>query len=289
MRTEQEMMALILRVAAQDERVRAVALNGSRANPKAPKDLFQDYDVVYIVREMASFLADPGWVDVFGERIIMQMPDAMASVPVPQTRFSYLMLFTDGNRIDLRLLPLGEAQTYAQEDRLTVVLLDKDHLMPDLPAPVDEHHRVQPPTAQLYDDCCNEFWWVAPYVAKGLWRRQILYARWHLDFVIRPMLLRMLEWNAGVNTGFSARVGRFDKYLERYLDSDSWQALLATYSDADYERTWDALFAACDLFDRIGKAVASHFGFTYPLEDGERVAAFLARVRTLPPTATQFD
>ena len=70
MRTEREMTALILGVAEQDSRVRAVFMNGSRANPNAPRDIFQDYDIVYVVEETASFRAQPGWVDVFGERLL---------------------------------------------------------------------------------------------------------------------------------------------------------------------------------------------------------------------------
>ena len=66
MRTEREMTALILGVAERDSRVRAVFTNGSRANPNAPRDIFQDYDIVYVVEETASFRAQPGWVDVFG-------------------------------------------------------------------------------------------------------------------------------------------------------------------------------------------------------------------------------
>lgn len=55
MRTEREMTALILGVAERDARVRAVFMNGSRANPNAPRDIFQDYDIVYVVEETASF------------------------------------------------------------------------------------------------------------------------------------------------------------------------------------------------------------------------------------------
>ena len=57
MRTEREMTALILGVAERDARVRAVFMNGSRANPNAPRDIFQDYDIVYVVEETASFRA----------------------------------------------------------------------------------------------------------------------------------------------------------------------------------------------------------------------------------------
>lgn len=55
MRTKDEMMKLLVNTAAQDERIRAAYLEGSRVNPDVPKDMFQDYDVVYVVKETASF------------------------------------------------------------------------------------------------------------------------------------------------------------------------------------------------------------------------------------------
>ena len=101
MRTEQEMFDLILDFAWQDERVRVVAMNGSRANPNVPRDAFQDYDIVFVVTEMDSFLASDAWLSYFGRRIIMQKPEGMELFPSEGTnRFSYLMLFEDGNRID---------------------------------------------------------------------------------------------------------------------------------------------------------------------------------------------
>ncbi|MDE7212570.1 MAG: aminoglycoside 6-adenylyltransferase, partial [Lachnospiraceae bacterium] len=73
MRTEQEMYDLILKVAREDEKIRAVYLDGSRTNPNAPKDIFQDYDVVYVVRETADFIKDRDWVSrMFGEILYMQ-------------------------------------------------------------------------------------------------------------------------------------------------------------------------------------------------------------------------
>lgn len=45
MRTESEMIELILNIARADERIRAVRMEGSRANPAAPKDKYQDYDI----------------------------------------------------------------------------------------------------------------------------------------------------------------------------------------------------------------------------------------------------
>jgi len=75
MRTEQEMIDMILGVATADERVRAVYMNGSRANPNVIKDKYQDYDIVFTVTEIASFLEDKSWISVFGDTLIVQEPD----------------------------------------------------------------------------------------------------------------------------------------------------------------------------------------------------------------------
>ena len=76
MRTEREMTDLILSAAKREDRIRAAYLNGSRANPAAPRDNFQDYDVVYVVTETAPFLADRAWLSGFGTPLLVQEPDA---------------------------------------------------------------------------------------------------------------------------------------------------------------------------------------------------------------------
>ncbi|WP_316245765.1 aminoglycoside 6-adenylyltransferase [Paenibacillus senegalimassiliensis] len=107
MRTEEDMMALILDVARKDEQIRAVYMNGSRTNPNVPKDIFQDYDIVYVVTEITSFIQQTGWLDVFGDRIMLQEPDkndleSGGNLSL-QRSYAYLMLFADGNRIDLQI------------------------------------------------------------------------------------------------------------------------------------------------------------------------------------------
>ena len=61
MRTEPEMLDLILQT-AKALQVNAVAMSGSRTNPKAPKDEFQDYDVVYMVENLDGLVADRAWL-----------------------------------------------------------------------------------------------------------------------------------------------------------------------------------------------------------------------------------
>jgi aminoglycoside 6-adenylyltransferase len=97
----------------------------------------------------------------------------------------------------------------------------------------------------------------------------------------------LLQWEAGIKTNFSVSTGKFGKYLEKYLSKESWQTLLYTYPDGSYEGTWNALFAACDLFRSTAERVAVHFGYKYPFEDDKRVTAYLKHVRNLPFNATE--
>ena len=286
MRSEQEMLDLIVTTARRDERIRAVILNGSRANPDARRDIFQDFDVVYLVTDIAPFKEDPAWIDRFGERVILQLPDAMDDPP-PRTGgpFAYLMQFADGNRIDLTLYPLAMRAELGQ-DSLSLVLLDKDGNLPPLAVPSDRDYFPRPPTAKAYADCCNEFWWVCTSVAKGLWRGEITYAKAMLDRPVREQLMKMLAWHLGVKTGFSCNPGQHGKHFEQCLHPELWALLLRTYADAGADNTWEALFTMCDLFRRTALEVAERFGFEYPRGDDEKVSAHLKHVRALPKNAT---
>ncbi len=285
MRTEHDILNLILDTARADDRIRAVMMNGSRVNPAAPRDVFQDFDVVYFVTEVEPYRNNLEWIARFGELMILQMPEAKEDPP-PQGggHFVYLMQFADGHRIDLTLYPIDRLDAL-EDDSLSVLLLDKDGLFPPLAPPSARDYLPQPPTAQAFADCCNEFWWIAPSVAKGLWRAEILYAKHYMEHYARAQLEKMLGWYVGVKTDFTGDPGKCGKYLDRYLEPALWDALLATYSEAGYDATWDALFAACDLFRRVALVVAEHCGFAYPHGDDARVSAHLAHVRELPRDA----
>ncbi len=94
MRTEQEMFDLILHTAREDARIRAVYMNGSRTNKNVPKDIFQDYDIVYVVTETKPFIEDKSWIDRFGERLFMQYPDECPDDPGDKENvYGWLMQF----------------------------------------------------------------------------------------------------------------------------------------------------------------------------------------------------
>lgn len=173
--------------------------------------------------------------------------------------FSYLMLFTDGNRIDLTLFPIDKLEKEFKKDSLTVVLLDKDELFTNLPNPDDRDYLIKSPIDKEFLDCCNEFWWVNTYVAKGLYRNQITYAKEMLEVFVRPMFFKMIEWHIGINTNFSVSFGKAGKFMKEHIAPAIYQKILSTYPDAIAENVWKSLFAMTELFSQLAVENASGF------------------------------
>lgn len=280
MRSEEEMMGLILRFAEEEEGIRAVILNGSRTNPHVTADRFQDYDVVFFVTDMQRFIKDRSWIaQRFGEILIMQTPDEWtASADEPRDRFAFLMLFMDGNRIDLTFSP-AEKLPGMRHDSLSVLLLDKDGRAGELPPPSIDDYRTTPPSAERFAECCNEFWWVSTYIAKGLWRGELYYASYHLERPVRDMLILMLNWYIGVQSSFEANPGKLGKYYDRLLPPDMWERFKATFPDGKPDHVWHSLFVMGELFRETAAAVARHFGFVYNEEEDRKVTAYLRQVQ----------
>ncbi|WP_392485925.1 aminoglycoside 6-adenylyltransferase [Haloimpatiens sp. FM7315] len=291
MRTENEMFDLILGVANRDSRVRAVYMNGSRANSNVKKDIFQDYDIVYVVTETKSFIEYREWINVFGEPIIFQFPDELDRMQGRDVDFkngyTYLMQFTDGNRIDLHIETMEVLKKEYGKDKLTVPLLDKDNCLPQISEPSDEDYWVKKPTYGQYFSRCNNFWWVAPYCAKGLWRQEILYTIEVMNSYVRQELLTMLSWYAGAQTEFKVSMGKSNKHLKEYLDLEVWTRLMNTFNMSDYNSAWNALITTCELFEEIAIKVGKIFEYEYNHNEAKRSFAFIKHIRKLPKTATK--
>jgi len=278
MRTEQEMMDLILNVAKTDERVRAVLMNGSKANPNVPKDIYQDFDIAYMVTDIDSFIKNHSWIGVFGNKLMLQMPETMRYPDNPDGHFGYLMLFEDGNRIDLSLVPFCK-ENLEQYDCLTVTLLDKDGIVPDYPVPTDKDFWLKEPDELFYYSCCNNFWWCLNNVAKGIARDELSYVMKMLNEVVRSELHDMIGWYIGTQQGFNLSVGKNGKYFKRYLSPELYAQYAATYSSSDYNDIWKAINTICDLFHTLALSVATHFGFTYRQHEEDGIREYLRMVK----------
>ncbi|MEI5993293.1 aminoglycoside 6-adenylyltransferase [Candidatus Enterococcus mansonii] len=272
MRTEKEMFQLILDQAEKDSRVLAVGMNGSRTNNQAPNDQFQDYDIVYIVDSIEEFINDTTWIDVFGPRLIMQMPEDMVLFPPERNgRFTYLMLFEDGNRIDLILCPKEQAEIWNERDRLAKILLDKSDLLPKLPEATDEEYWIKKPSEKEFLDCCNQFWWVSTYVVKGLCRNELFYAADHLNEYCRLELLRLLSWQVGENQGYHFSIGKNYKYLPNYLTKKQYEKLRETMDVSSISTTWKALMSLQKQFSYYAQKFSQEKDWSYDQKTAKKV------------------
>ena len=286
MRTEDTMLRLIVGTAQADERIRAAYLEGSRANPAAPRDLFQDYDVVYIVTQTHPFIEDRAWIDRFGERLAMQLPEENPLVPSePGTCYGWLMQLADGVRLDLHVCTAD----YALADlTLYRILLDKDGILPSPAETADACYHVRRPDAAQFEAVCSDFWWCLNNVGKGLWRGELPYALDMLDQVVRPQLKQLLIWRAGANNSFAVSAGKSGKYLRRYLPKAVYEAFLSTYAPAQTDALWAAAFRMCDLFAREERALAERLAFPCDAVRQANTLRFLRAVQALPADATDF-
>ena len=241
MRAEQEMIESLIDIANTDDRIRAVSMEGSRANPAVPKDRYQDYDITYYVTDIAPFYNKPEWVvERFGEPLIMQMPEAMRW-PDGGGHFNYMMIYPDGIRLDLTFQP----KIYIDNGEPSVTLLDKDGgngFRPALPPPDDAVYHLSPPSPLHYYSCCNNFWWCLNNVAKGIARDELPYVMALLNEV-RSELHYMINWHIGVQHGFGLSTGKDGKYFKRYLSPELFAQYASTYSGADYDEVWRSVSA----------------------------------------------
>ena len=264
MRTEPEMFDVILQT-AKVLQVDAVAMSGSRTNPKSSKDKFQDYDVVYIVESLDGLLADLTWLDQFGKRIIEQYN-------VLDHRHLYLMLFEDGNRIDLTLCPKDHIKEWVDSEADYTVLKDEKGLFESY---TTSHQRywTNPARAIDFEKACNEFWWVSAYVVKGICRKQAIYATDHLYGICQQELLKVLAWQVASDKG-TVDVGKNYKYLFNYLPTEKEKEFSNLLDFSSSDKITQSLFATIKLFHQEPQSLAQKMGFDYDKEVAEKMIQY---------------
>ena len=264
MRTDQEILGLILETAKKLQ-VNAVAISGSRIDTKAPKDEFQDYDLVYVVDDIDNLTSDLSWLDQFGKRIIEQ------EVTLGH-RCLYLMLFEDGNRIDLTLCPKDYINEWVGSEACFTVLVDEKGLFESyFPSP--ERFWTSPASEKDFEKACNEFWWVSAYVVKGICRKQIIYATDHLYGICQQELLKILAWQVASDRG-TVDIGKNYKYLFNYLLSEKEKEFSALLDFSSVEKITQSLFSTMNLFHSEAQILAQKMGFDYDKEVAEKMIQY---------------
>ena len=263
-RSEAQMLRLISQT-AETLQVEAVALSGSRTDTKAPKDEFQDYDVVYVVDDLDNLTSDLAWLDRFGNRLIEQYN-------VLGHRRLYLMLFEDGNRIDLTLCPKVHIKEWVESEADFTVLEDPKGLFSPY-SPNTQRYWTNPASQTDFEKACNEFWWVSAYVVKGICREQVIYATDHLYGICQQELLKVLAWQVASDWG-TVDIGKNYKYLFQYLPAEKEKEFSALLDFSSVEKITQSLFSTMNLFHREAQILAQKMGFDYDKEVAEKMIQY---------------
>ena len=264
MRTETEMLDVILKT-AETLQVAAVAMSGSRTNSQAPQDEFQDYDVVYVVENLDELITDLSWLDQFGKRIIEQ------EVGLGQRRL-YLMLFEDGNRIDLTFCPKQQIQEWVDSEAEFIVLEDKKGLF-EYYSPSPQRFWMSSASETDFKNSCNEFWWVSAYVVKGICRNQLIYATDHLYGICQQELLKVLAWQVASDRG-RVDVGKNYKYLFNYLPAEKEKEFSNLLDFSSSDKITQSLFATMKFFHQEAQFLAKKMGFDYDKEVADKMIEY---------------
>lgn len=278
MRTQQEMLQLILKFAQKDERIRMVCLDGSRADRNAVHDRYSDFDIVLFVSDIRPFTQNQNWLYEFGEILILQKPMDFYDQPYDyQSRAPYNILtqYADGNRIDFRLVDLSDLSEELQNPEPRQVLLKKDQWLPISGKESNEAYFVSKPEEKEFHDCCNEFWWISLNTVKGLCREEFYYAKQMYEHYQMDMLIKMLSWKAVLPYDFHASVGKCGKYLKRFLSKEEMERFQGLFPNGEYEDIWRKFFLSLDFFEELSQTVARELSFLPPKEQSEQIKRYL--------------
>jgi len=277
----------LIRWAEQQSSIRAMLLTSTRAVPNAPMDFLSDYDVILIVKDIHPFYEDRGWLEDFGEVLVVYCDPIYADPEYGDKKTANVTQYADGLKIDFSLWPVElfekivrAATLQAELDAGYRVLLDKDHLTQSMKPPTYKAYIPVRPTEAAYQLLINDFFSDVPYVAKCLLRGELLPAKWCLDYDMKHVLLRpMLEWRVGVEHNWSVPTSSLGKGLKKKLPSEIWTQLKNTYVGANTQENWEALFRTIDLFRQVAVEVGKSLGYEYPLAFDQRVTAFAQKMQ----------
>lgn len=274
----EEMYELILKTAREDDRIRAVTMEGSNVTPGAVHDAFSDFDVTFFVSDIREYSKDKDYMKRFGDILILQTPDDWYKEPYDyngKSRFAFLTQYKDGNRIDLTFIDVSQIKEQVNFNEPRTVLINKDGFEELKDITSNEMFYIKEPSQFEFYNTVNEFRWISNYATKGLCRQQFFYARYSMEVLMMNMFMKMINWKIGIDNDFKVTTGAFSKYLNKYLSDNEMKRFEGIFAGGDYEEMWGKLFCMYDYFEELSIYVAKKLSFPLDLEESKNVRDFM--------------
>lgn len=262
----------LIQWAREDDNIRALVLNGSRADSTRAADVFSDYDVDVFVRDTQPFVeCDDKWLSFYGP-ILVRWP-LRPQVTWSADWVTQLVQFSSGERIDFQFTALATPQDSPNLKGHFEVLVDKDDACKALKRN-DEAFAPSVPTAQAFQEAVNGFWWDSLYVPKCLRRGELEYGRFMLETALRQeKVLPMAAWAIQARCDAPVRIGNYGRWLSRYLTSQEKVLWAESQAGPAIEAHWQAFDRLCELFEQWSQCVAARYDFEYPAAQIQSIKA----------------
>lgn len=233
--------------ATDDPNIRLVVVTGSFA--RGSHDELSDLDIELYVRDPTLFLDETAWYERFGEVLVTE---ALENPDLHPTRLVY---YVDA-KIDFMIASTAALAEGISYDGPFLVGLDKDGRAGRLEPTVG----VAAPSSDEFRISIEWFYAAALQYAKAAVRED----PWPMktrDVDLKEQLLRMIEWDYGVRTGWAARPPHNGSRIADWAEHDVSGALAACWAGLSVPASVEALRRSIDLFNEVSARVAAALGF----------------------------
>jgi aminoglycoside 6-adenylyltransferase len=281
MLTCEQIMHNFVQWAQEEEDIRLILIIGSRGRVDHPADQWADLDLLFVTTDPYRYLTKTDWLDHLGVPWLTYVED---DAGVLERR----VLFEGGVDVDFVPLSLEQIEKMMDVDLLPLedvilpgirILLDKDGLAEIFhmarTALAEAPTRSIPPHEAEVIEVVNNFWYHALWVSKKLRRGELWYAKWALDWRMKVLLLRMLEWHARATHGWDYNTWKDGRFLEEWADPRASKDLRKAYAHYDQEDIQQALVATIDLFCWLTRETMALLNYAYPHQAEQHITALM--------------
>jgi aminoglycoside 6-adenylyltransferase len=283
---EQEVVDKLVSWGTAHPLVSAMILTSSRTRPDGLVDPLSDYDLILVVSDVRPFAFEDAWISEYGRPMVRWGDQGEEHGLATYFRG---VIYQNYVKIDYSIWPVEVLERITDEAPLPEldmgyrVLLDKEQRTTGWKQPTYQAYIPARPTEAEYQALVEEFWWGTTYVAKSLWRDDLVFSKWVLDQDLKlETMRRILEWRIEIDHNWSVKPGIHGRGLKQLLPLNIWSEFASTYVSLDVEETWAALDRVIELFRQVAPDVGNALGYTYPQQVDDHVSAYLEAIREMP-------
>lgn len=262
----------LLHIAEKNDGLLAVIALGSSVRDYAVADEFSDLDLLLVCRNPMDWLYGDLPKDLGEFRISFVEPTFAGGM---ERRLLYdgsldvdLIVLTPeqlqnaiGSGVAAEVLGRGYAVLYGSAEITDLLKANVSICVP--------HHMM---TEAEFSNAVNDFWFHAVWSAKKILRGELWTAKMCIDSYMKGLLLKIME------AGECDRkdVWHNGRFLEKWAEADTLDALGASFAHYNREDMILALFHTGALFGKLAKEISKKQGYSYP-EEAERYALSLLK------------